>query len=84
MEPRVDDEEPRPPRWFDRWLWWFWILLDRTMWAYALSPPSGYGDTSRWCAFWCRWRGHPAGVWFYNPGAYEADMHCKNCGDDLG
>lgn len=33
---------------------------------------------------WCRLRGHPAGVVFYNPGGFEPDMHCINCGDDLG
>lgn len=33
---------------------------------------------------WCRMHGHPAGVWFYNPNRMEPDMHCKNCGDDIG
>ena len=32
----------------------------------------------------CRWRGHPAGVGWFNAGGLEPDMHCRNCGDDLG
>jgi hypothetical protein len=31
----------------------------------------------------CRWRGHPAGVWWYSSG-YSPNMHCKGCGEDLG
>jgi len=31
----------------------------------------------------CRYRGHPGVVW-YNPNGSEPDMHCRNCGDDLG
>jgi len=33
---------------------------------------------------WCRWRGHPAGVFWYNPSGMEPDMRCKGCGEDLG
>jgi hypothetical protein len=32
----------------------------------------------------CRWRGHPCGVIWFNPGRLEPDMRCKNCEDDLG
>ncbi len=32
----------------------------------------------------CRARGHPCGVVWYNLNGLEPDMHCKNCGDDLG
>ena len=32
----------------------------------------------------CRAKGHPQGVVWYNPSGLEPDMHCKNCGDDLG
>lgn len=35
-------------------------------------------------AFICRWRSHPCGAIWYNPNGSEPDMHCKNCGDDLG
>ena len=33
---------------------------------------------------WCRWRGHPAGVWWTNFCGLEPDMRCKGCGEDLG
>ena len=32
----------------------------------------------------CRAKGHPNGVVWYNPGGLEPDMHCKECGEDLG
>ena len=32
----------------------------------------------------CRWQSHKCGVIWYNIGGIEPDMHCKNCGDDLG
>jgi len=32
----------------------------------------------------CRRKGHPCGVVWYNPGGLEPDMHCRNCGDNLG
>jgi hypothetical protein len=27
---------------------------------------------------------HKADIVFYNPTGIEPDMHCKNCGEDLG
>ena len=39
--------------------------------------------SKNWTNFWCRFRGHP-GVWWYNPGGLEPDMHCQRCGEDLG
>lgn len=36
-----------------------------------------------WHNAWCRARGHP-GVFWYNPGGLEPDMHCRRCGEDLG
>ena len=42
----------------------------------------GYGT---WISrAWCRWRGHPAGVWFYTMSGSEPDMRCKGCGENLG
>jgi hypothetical protein len=58
----------------------YWLTLE--WWHYLLSRPRR-GD-SFWIAFRCRIRGHPEGVAWFNPGALEPDMHCKNCGDDLG
>ena len=56
-----------------------WFTLD--WWEFLLGKPAD--EISRWTAVWCRARGHPYGVVWYNMGA-EPDMHCKNCYDDLG
>ena len=32
---------------------------------------------------WCRLRGHPAGIVFYNVGGLEPDYTCKGCGDQI-
>ena len=32
----------------------------------------------------CRAQNHKCGVVWYNPSGLEPDMHCRNCGDDLG
>ena len=61
-----------------------WVLLDKSMWQYLLEPKSTDTDRSKLAVMWCRFNAHPAGVWWYNPSGYEPDMHCKNCGDDLG
>jgi hypothetical protein len=37
-----------------------------------------------WRRVLCRIGGHRAGVVYYNAGGSEPDMHCKNCGEDLG
>lgn len=34
--------------------------------------------------FACRWRGHPAGVYWFTSTGTEPDMRCKGCGEDLG
>ena len=49
---------------------------------YLLERPTGHIGWFR--TMLCRLRGHPAGVWWFNPGGLEPDMHCRNCGDDLG
>ena len=36
-----------------------------------------------WNRLVCRFKGHPCGCIFYNPGEYEPDFRCKNCGDEL-
>lgn len=54
-----------------------WFTLP--WWSYLLTGCKG------WRHFWCRVRGHPDGVWWYSHAmATEPDMHCKNCGEDLG
>lgn len=68
-------------KWFSRW-WW----------SYLFERPDHYARRyqSDWLAIdwlkrlWCRLRNHPAGVVWYNPGKFEPNMRCKDCGDDLG
>lgn len=49
---------------------------------YLLEKPKGNVEWIR--TIICRAKGHPAGVWWYNINGSEPDMHCKNCGEDLG
>jgi hypothetical protein len=57
-------------------------LLTRDGRKWLLARPHGYLGLFR--TAWCRLRGHPAGVVFYDPIGTEPDMTCKNCGDNLG
>jgi len=65
-------------RWFD--LSWWQYLLDTRV---STRFPPKYGWLG-WGRLWCRIQGHRSGVIWFNPGGFEPDMHCKNCGDDLG
>lgn len=60
-------------------LHWGWFTL--YWWEYLFWK----ADEPDYCSWpvrlWCRMRGHPAGPIWYNPGAFEPDMRCKNCGD---
>ena len=67
---------------------WYWYervgwLLHRDAWEYLLER-RGDPSVPWWRVICCRWRGHPAGVIWYNSGGLEPDMTCKECGDDLG
>ena len=80
--------------------WWAYVLDDSRAdkdygpfdeWMWRDNPFTGEASRN-WLAHfgnylarcWCRMRGHPVGVWFYNVGGLEPDMHCKGCGEDLG
>ena len=58
-----------------RWVRWGW-------WSYVLEKPEHRG-ARYWTVVWCRLRGHPAGIVYYNfaPDAIEPDYSCKNCGE---
>ena len=60
-------------------MWWW---LSREGRAYLFAPRA---DTEvSWIrVLRCRFRGHVGPIW-YNPSGYEPDMHCRECGDDLG
>jgi hypothetical protein len=59
---------------------WFHI----SWWKYLLEKRSEYSDISFISTVICRAKGHPCGFWYINTYGLEPDMHCKNCGDDLG
>lgn len=56
--------------------WYYWLQL--WWWKYLLHNCKG------WTNFWCRAKGHPSGVWWYNVNGLEPDMRCKDCGENLG
>lgn len=58
-------------------LHWYWL---------ADSIPSELEDTEvggKFLRWLCGWNGHSDIFWF-NPGEFEPDMHCKRCGEDIG
>jgi len=57
-------------------------LLYPSFWYYLFQRKRR--DESWHTVIWCRFRGHPYPVVWFNPDAHEPDMHCTNCGDDLG
>lgn len=58
-------------RWFNIW-WWKHLFRPRNT------------QFPWYVVIWCRLRNHPDGVVWYDPDGIEPDMHCENCGDDLG
>lgn len=52
--------------------------LDPSWYRYIFKPWKGLR------VMWCRMRGHPCGVVWFNPGGLEPDMTCLNCEEDLG
>ncbi len=52
--------------------------LTRIWWDFLLE--GGF----QWRRFYCRLRGHPYPVVWFNPTGMEPDMTCSNCGDYLG
>jgi len=65
-------------------MWPFTKWLSIEWWKYLFAPRNSNSDLGRIRTAICRVRNHPAGVWWYNPGGIEPNMHCRNCGDDLG
>jgi hypothetical protein len=50
----------------------------RDWWQYLTEGRPG------WRRFWCRALGHPNGVVWFRSYGLEPDMHCRDCGEDLG
>ena len=42
-----------------------------------------FTDCTGFHNFICRIRGHPNGIWYYNPTGNEPDYHCVDCDEDL-
>jgi hypothetical protein len=60
-----------------------WHWFDRSWYQYLFAK----FDDPGWCPWyehlWCRMNGHPAGQIYFNPGGYEPDYRCKECGDEI-
>ena len=58
-------------------------IFHLSFWKYLFAKRS-YKDVPWSKVVLCRLLNHPAGVVWYNPNGVGPDMHCKNCGDNLG
>jgi hypothetical protein len=61
------------------WPYWLYPIY----WEYILQPRDRLYGVSWWTVIRCRMKVHPCGVVWYTH-RLEPNMHCKNCGDDLG
>lgn len=62
--------------------WRWWRLLEETCSGEYLSNPlAKLGNYIARC--YCRAKGHGKVYWM-NLGGLEPDMHCRDCGEDLG
>jgi hypothetical protein len=61
--------------------WWRYCLWGSEVFRGKYGKPR---FVTGWRQFVCRWRGHPCGVVWFNAVGLEPDMHCRECGDDLG
>lgn len=57
-------------------------FFDIDWWKYILSKSNS--DIGHIRTVICRLRKHKCGVMWYNINGLEPDMHCKNCGENLG
>ncbi len=74
-----------------KWFWGsiLWIMYFPDYFRYLFAK----ADNPRWChdnilidffcRLKCRIRHHPSGSIYYNPGGYEPDGRCKECGDEI-
>jgi len=57
--------------------------LDEEFYQYLFRK----ADNPNFCGWWerlkCRINYHPCGCVFYNPGGYEPDERCQDCGDNI-
>ena len=63
---------------FDRYFYqYLFMKADNPKWS-SNNPIKDW-----WNRIVCRWDNHSCGAIFYNPGGYEPDGRCINCGDEL-
>ena len=65
--------------------YWFykWFTKDWYKYLFEKRPRELY-PLPFWKVLWCRYKGHPNGIVFYNAGGEEPDTSCKDCGDEIG
>lgn len=64
------------PRWLDPyWYAYLFAKADTPGWAYTGKLRDSLNR------YRCRFKGHPDGQVFYNPGGLSPDERCKGCGD---
>jgi hypothetical protein len=67
--------------WGPPWLDWYeftgWLKGGRWHHVYLFEETRTY-------RIYCRLRGHPNGMVFYNPWGYEPDTSCQDCGEEIG
>lgn len=54
------------------------LILYKSYWKYLFEKPFNLRKLL------CRIQKHKCGPIWFNPGALEPNMYCKNCGDYLG
>lgn len=59
---------------------WFNI----SWYKYLFKKRNGYSNIGWVKTIICRLKNHLYGVVWYNIDGLEPNMHCRNCGDDLG
>jgi hypothetical protein len=65
--------------------WWLQVWFTIDWYQYLFYPKNNYQDDVPWHEILvCRLRGHPSGEVYYNPGGFEPDHHCRDCGDEIG
>jgi len=60
-------------KWFD--IYWYQYIFN-------FKELQGLTFKEKIRMLWCRIRGHSRPIWYTTN--FEPDMHCSNCGEDLG
>jgi hypothetical protein len=65
-----------------------WGIPDYLVYLFSKADNPGWCSDNKAVDFYerlkCRIKFHPCGEIYYNPGGYEPDARCKNCGDIIG